>query len=190
MTSSYKATGASSVRDHAESTPLRPVTAWALDELALPSQSTDPIGTAPDGSTAGARSVLSASERAQLIDQGYRRGFAEGEARAAATLDPRVGQSMALVEGAARELEAIGSLAPAILEENIAALAVIVARQVVAHEVNIDKGIVSDLVRRALTEFPIDQSVRIRVNPLDLSLISVAGAASGAVPITGTRDAS
>ena len=74
----------------------------------------------------------------------------------------------------AAELSEAGALAPAILEENIAALAVVVARQIVAREVDLEKDLVSNLVRRALTEFPIDQSVRIRVNPLDLSLLTAS----------------
>ena len=46
-------------------------------------------------------------------------------------------------------------------------------------------------MRRALTEFPIDQSVRIRVNPLDLSLLTVGtDAQDDTAPITGARDAS
>jgi flagellar biosynthesis/type III secretory pathway protein FliH len=86
----------------------------------------------------------------------------------------------------------VASLATSVLEENIAALAVIVARQIVAREVALDRQLVAELVRRALTEFPIEQSVRIRVNPLDLAQLTlVMGTdASSPLPITGTRDAS
>jgi len=90
----------------------------------------------------------------------------------------------------AAELTEAATLAPAVLEENIAALAVVVARQIVAREVSLDRELVANLVRRALTEFPIDQSVRIRVNPLDLSVLTMNGATAETGSITGNRDAS
>jgi flagellar assembly protein FliH len=77
-----------------------------------------------------------------------------------------------------------------VLEENIAALAVIVARQIIGREVTLAANLVADLVRRALTEFPIDQSVRIRVHPLDLSVMTLNASTTDAAPITGPRDAS
>jgi flagellar biosynthesis/type III secretory pathway protein FliH len=48
--------------------------------------------------------------------------------------------------------------------------------------------LIAGLVRRALTEFPVDQSVRIRVNPVDLSILSAASGDAG--KITGSREAS
>jgi len=58
------------------------------------------------------------------------------------------------------------------IEENVCALAVIVARQVIGRELETDSQPVVELVRSALQEFPIDQPMRIRVNPTDLSAIS------------------
>src|SRR5581483_5312930 len=88
------------------------------------------------------------------------------------------------------QLNEVASVAPMVNEENVAALAVIVARQLISREVSLDPELVADLVRRALTEFPIDQSVRIRVNPLDLSLLTLGAGADGSplAPITGARD--
>jgi flagellar assembly protein FliH len=48
---------------------------------------------------------------------------------------------------------------------------------------------VVDLVRRAVAEFPIDQSIRIRVSPHDLALITAMSAGESPVPITGGREA-
>jgi len=57
------------------------------------------------------------------------------------------------------------------LDENIAALAVAVARHIVDREIATDRTIVTKLVRRALGEFPVNQPLRIRVNPDDLKVI-------------------
>jgi flagellar assembly protein FliH len=122
-----------------------------------------------------------------LIDEGYARGLADGEAKARAAAHGEVDEAITSLRGIAAELSEAGTLAPSILEENIAALAVVVARQIVAKEVSLEKDLVANLVRRALTEFPIDQAVRIRVNPLDLSLLTVTAPNAGG--ITGNRDA-
>lgn len=162
----------------------RASTPWALDELAL--EMVDPLA---DRTTAEQSALFSIAEREQLLEESYRRGLAEGGARAAKEGERRVSEVTAMTSEMVIRLEALTALAPGILEENVAALAVIVARQIVGREVSLEPQIIADLVRRALTEFPVDQSLRIRVNPLDLSLLS--GPASGtAVPITGTRDAS
>ena len=183
MTSSHRATGTASVRHESRGGSAQPANAWSLDELAPPSAATDPIApisTAP----------LSGVERAQLIDEGYARGLADGEKRALATGQARLNDALALLAKINAEMQETASLAPALHEENVAALAVIVARQIVAREVSLDRQLVSDLVRRALTEFPVDHSVRIRVNPIDLSLMTMGDSSQAIAPITSSRDVS
>jgi flagellar assembly protein FliH len=92
-----------------------------------------------------------------------------------------------VVAQATDKLADAANIAPAVLEENIATLAVIVARHIVQREVSLDADVVADLVRRSLTEFPIDQTVRIRVNPMDLALLTMNG---DKAPITGKHDVS
>ena len=186
MTSSYRATSGASVRQTPSSAiPL--AGAWALDELALPAAAPGAGPAAPSAASA----QLTADERARLIDEGYARGLADGERRAAAAAQGRVNEAISLVESVVEQVREVASLAPSVLEENIAALAVIVARQIVAREVSLERELVADLVRRALTEFPIEQSVRIRVHPLDLALLTLnADGASDMAPITAARDAS
>jgi len=187
MTSSFRATGQASVRN----TPVSSATtagAWALTELKMPaasSQRGDSGAATPPMSAA-----LVAEERARAIDEGYARGLVDGERKGKAAAQAEVSGAVAVLNDAVAQLHELASLAPPILEENIAALAVVVARQIVAREVGLDAALVADLVRRALTEFPIDQAVRIRVNPLDLSLLTLNGIAQESAPITGTRDAS
>jgi flagellar biosynthesis/type III secretory pathway protein FliH len=161
---------------------------WSLSELAL----SEPTGA---GAQASRNTMpaghLTADERASLIDEGYARGLADGERKALAASHTRVGEALAVLGEVAAQMREVASLAPAIIEENIAALAVIVARQIVAREVSLDRELVADLVRRALTEFPIEQSVRIRVNPLDLALLTLNNeGVQDMAPITANRDAS
>jgi flagellar assembly protein FliH len=73
--------------------------------------------------------------------------------------------------------------------ENIATLAVTVARHIVGRELRTDAASVADLVKRALAEFPIDQPMRVRVNPHDLSLLSHPTPTGGdPAPIAPNRD--
>jgi len=181
MTSSYKATGTASVRQTPASA-IQTAGAWALTELKI----TQPLSTT---STSAATPEHVAQEKARLIDEGYARGLADGEKKATAAAQARVTDALAVLAGILTQMNEVASLAPAVLEENIASLAVIVARQIVAREVALDRELVAELVRRALTEFPIEQSVRIRVNPLDLAQLTLALGESAA-PITGNRDAS
>jgi flagellar assembly protein FliH len=187
MTSSYRATGVAGVRQ----TPASAVSnagVWALSELHV-----DTPTAAPREATAPAPSPeMIAQEKARLIDEGYARGLADGERKAAGAAQARVAEALSVIQSITSQISEVASLAPAILEENIAALAVIVARQIVAREVSLDRELVAELVRRALTEFPIEQSVRIRVNPLDLAQLTMAvgGPSADSAPITGSRDAS
>jgi len=187
MTSSFRATGQASVRATPASSATAPG-AWSLTELKVPAVSTPGKDSAPAAPMITA--ALVAEERARAIDEGYARGLADGERKGKAAAQAQVSDAIAVLNDAVEQLHELATLAPPILEENIAALAVVVARQIVAREVGLDAALVADLVRRALTEFPIDQAVRIRVNPLDLSLLTLNGIAKESAPITGTRDAS
>ncbi len=185
MTSSHRAIGLASVR----ATPVdgaAPAGVWALDELAVAAL---PIEASLAGAPASAMNAgPSAQERAQMIDEAYARGLADGEKKGLAAAQARVTKALAVIDKITGEVRDVAALAPSILEENIAALAVIVARQIVAREVSVARELVADLVRRALTEFPVDQSTRIRVHPLDLSLLTLNE--GGMAPITGARDVS
>lgn len=184
MTSSYRATGVASVRT--TPTTLAPAAAgkWTLHELSGHG-GMDPVNALSDEQVA----ALAAKEAARLADEAYARGLADGERKATMQSETRVREALAVIERITAEMHETASLAPAILEENIAALAVLVARQIVAQEVRTSRDLVADLVRRALTEFPLEQSVRIRVNPMDLSQLTSLNAGEETTPIAGTREA-
>lgn len=108
----------------------------------------------------------------EAFERGYETGREEGERGEAARLRTAVeAAEEALDEVRAGEIRWTGTI-----EENICALAVIIARQILGRELALDPQAVADLVRSALNEFPIDQPIRIRINPSDLSALSSVGA--------------
>jgi flagellar biosynthesis/type III secretory pathway protein FliH len=183
MTSSLKATGHAAIRGTPAASVVGAAT-WALTELGPSTVSGTRSGTNMSAPTA------TPEERARLVAEGYAAGIIDGERKGMELAEARVKESLGLIEKLTTQLNAAAALAPSILEENIAAISVIVARQIVGREVTTTPEIVADLVRRALTEFPIEQAVRIRVHPLDLSLLTLAGTGQGTQPITGSREAS
>lgn len=60
-------------------------------------------------------------------------------------------------------------------EENIVALAIGVARHVIDRDVARDDTLLRALVARAVAEFPVAQSLTVRINPADLALLAVTG---------------
>lgn len=122
------------------------------------------------------------------IEEAYQRGRAEGYAE---------GREEGLEEGRREEranvvpaVRALGAAIDAVrieesgwldaLEKNIYALSVAIARHLIERELRTDAETIVSLIRQALTEFPLDQQLRIRLNPQDLSLITAASAAGGA----------
>jgi flagellar assembly protein FliH len=183
MTSSYKATSAASVRQMSVGD-VSTAGLWSLNELAMPT----PSGGVKPVDPAAAK-AQAAAEHSRLIDEAYARGLTDGERKGAASAQARLGGALKVLESAAKQIRDAATLAPAELEENVAALATVIARQIIAREVALDAHLVADLVRRALTEFPIDQSVRIRVNPQDLTAITIGTGPGDSARITANRDA-
>jgi flagellar biosynthesis/type III secretory pathway protein FliH len=66
------------------------------------------------------------------------------------------------------------------LEENLVALATAVARHLVQRELRADPQAYQALVHEAVTSFPPDQAVRVRIHPEDLAML--AGLGDGKVP--------
>jgi flagellar assembly protein FliH len=176
MTSSLKATGRASIRQ-TPGAAVAGASVWSLTDLSV-------LANTASGAASAA---MSAEERAALIEEGYASGFTEGQKKGVEAAQARVSQAVALVDKLLEQLQETASVAPSMLEENIATLATIVARQIVAREVATSPDVITELVRRTLTEFPIDQAVRIRVNPIDLSMLTAANA-QDKQPITGSRE--
>jgi flagellar assembly protein FliH len=116
---------------------------------------------------------------------GYDAGRVDGELAEAA----RLRTAVAVAEQALDMIRSSEAKWQECVNENIATLAVTVARHIVGRELRTDAASVADLVKRALAEFPIDQPMRVRVNPHDLSLLSLPTPTGGEpVSIAPNRD--
>jgi len=147
-------------------------TAWSLDEFA-PADGYDVFspsgmqsGSSSDGGDAAFEARLTI-ELSRAEAAAYSRGRAEGEAAARAEMDEDIGSAMALLSDALDSLQRHEARWLSNAEENIAALAVMVARHIVQREVSTDPSFVREVVESALAQYPLDQEITIRINPED-----------------------
>jgi flagellar assembly protein FliH len=111
---------------------------------------------------------LRADELRNAFDEGYALGL--NEARGKET--QRVDGALAALASLVHELEAAREPWQRHAETHLVALATAIARHVVERETRTDKNIVAELVRRALAEFQVNEPLRIRLHPEDLSALS------------------
>jgi flagellar biosynthesis/type III secretory pathway protein FliH len=121
---------------------------------------------------------------AEALADAEARGHAEGVAserlrlhRAAVAVDVALD---AIEEGEVRWREA--------LEENVAALAIAIAKQVIEREMSVETDVVEDLVRRAARKFPLDHAIRVRLAPGDLAMLTEAGEAAPSSGVVEGRE--
>jgi flagellar biosynthesis/type III secretory pathway protein FliH len=151
------------------------------------------LGAHSDGTEhdAGAAERLAeaAAELERVVAEAYARGLEDGRRQGELAEQTRLRTAVQAAEQALDELRANAAQTVGTVEENICALAVAVARHVIGRELDGNSEALADLVRRALAEFPIDQPIRIRVNPVDLTTITArATGDGGAIPIATGRD--
>lgn len=148
-------------------------TPWSLDEFAA----FDVFASMPEmgapSASAEVHAVDSAmhfaAEAARVEADAYARGRADGERAARATLDSMLANAMQALDEAVQSVRLHESRWVGNAEENIAALAVIVARHLVQREIAVDPAFVASLVQQALEQHPIDSEISVRVNPDDLA---------------------
>lgn len=117
-------------------------------------------------------------ELAELEEQaraeGYAAGRAEGLAAAQQQLKQHIAELDALYEAAARPLQALDEQTG----QELARLAMIVARRVIAHELQLSPGLIANAVRQAAAVLPAaTRELRVHVHPDDLALLQELGAA-------------
>lgn len=112
-------------------------------------------------------SELEALER-QAREEGYAQGLAQGLAEARAQGRERVVQLDAICTQAARPLAELDMA----VEQELAQLAVIIARRVIAHELATQPALIAGIVRQAATALPAaGRELRVRLHPEDLALL-------------------
>lgn len=130
-----------------------------------------------------------AAELSALVEGARASGYEAGVADGREMESERLNTVLATVHELVARLEADEAQWQASALENVAALAVAVARHIIGRELRGDAEPVADLVRRAVAEFPIDQPVRIRAHPADLSLLASPSGGDGAVlPVAPGRN--
>lgn len=178
-------------------TPIAPVP-WALEELKSPPASPIPLhlklGRGPNGGcTASELTSLREEMQAQQMNTvrearraGYDEGRLAGRTEAERAAETRVGTLVQAVSAAATSIRQHEEHYLGVLEENLTALACAVARQVMQREVQVDPSAIRELVQQALAEFPQEGQLRVRLNPLDHTLLS---GDSGYPDVTWVADA-
>jgi len=120
------------------------------------------------------------AEREAARRAAYEEGFAAGLAAGRQEESAKLADAIGALEAAADAIATRQAIPDEMLHEHVLAVSLAVARHIIAREIRGDQQAIADLVRRALTHFPLDEAVRIRVNPRDLSTISTVSSDSGA----------
>ena len=151
-----------------------PVTKWALDELEMPEVfeaaiTRDMAAKAEAAQEVSEQVITSPQELARIEAAAYAHGRADGEKLVWSELLPRIESVADALGSALEDVRLHQARWTANAEENLAVLAVAIARQLIAREVETDASIVTGLVQRALSQFPLDQQVTVRLHPDDAS---------------------
>lgn len=118
-------------------------------------------------------------EIGEAYTRGRAEGFAAGVEEGRRLEAQRIARAVAAAEAAAEAIRASEQRWLETLEENMCALAVAIARHVVGRELRSDAQTIAELVRRAVAEFPVDQPLRVRIHPQDLSTLSAVSPLDG-----------
>lgn len=150
-------------RIEAAAPPPRPSGGWDWEELDRPRPS-DVV------EAEAAREARHAEELELTFQHGYR----EGQMATRADLNRHVRTAISAASAAARALGDRRAAWEARLGEDLAALAVGIARQIVGREITTSPEIVAELVQSAVETFPTDHALRVRVHPSDLRTLTAA----------------
>lgn len=149
---------------------------WSLDEFAMPemfgtaaAQVAAPNAQANTSIADPSYEMRLAAETARIEADAYARGRADGERAARGALEHAVTGAMQSLGEAVESVRIHESRWLANAEENIAALAVLVARHVVQRAVDADPTLVQHVVMHALEQCPMEQDISVRLHPDDLA---------------------
>lgn len=165
--------------------------AWAPDELVLDTRALHEVVRRPEPvpPEPAALDALDAERMERALQEAYERGVADGRRAGEAAEAARLRTAVQAVTEAMTSLHADADKWVGHAEENVCALAIAVARQVIGREVAMDKSTLADMVRQALEEFPLDQPLTLRVHPGDLQAIHAAFHAAGErSPLAARKD--
>jgi len=113
--------------------------------------------------------------REQEREEAYRQGRADGEQAAHVRARREMETAVAATRRALQQIREARESWDERLEANLVALATAIARHLLGRELTGDAQAVRALVQQALSAFPLDHAVRIRLNPSDLELLAPEG---------------
>nr|MCU0617960.1 flagellar assembly protein FliH [Gemmatimonadaceae bacterium] len=128
-----------------------------------------------------------AALRPALEEAAYARGHADGVRQGAEQAREPIGQLLSALTEAMSSVRAHEQRWLGNIEENLTALAVTVARHVIERELSTEPSVVTELVMRALRQFPLERQLTVRLHPDDHALIRQALAA-GSITIEPTLE--
>lgn len=159
---------------------------WSPDELHLDAP---PFGGAQVAYSPNPPLESAPLVQQRALDDAFSQGFDAGREAGTTAERERLASSFALVAALLEQLREREARWTDRIEENLCALAAAVGRHLFDAELQASPAHTAALVRRALTEFPIDQPVVIRVNPVDLASITAAAVADGGQLTVGRAEA-
>lgn len=115
-----------------------------------------------------------AARHEQELAETYAAGVEQGQAEGFAAAERMLAEAMGTVLAAREQLAALEDRWLANLDENVAVLAVGVARHLIGREIAADDVLVRERVAHAMAEFPLEQPLAVRVNPADLPALKAA----------------
>lgn len=144
-----------------------PFQRWQVPEIG--SSVGDASGEHPAVGHAG---LLTAEQIEEIQDRAYREGYAqglaEGRAAGAAQVRAETQRLQALLGTLQRPFEGLDQA----VEEQVVALAITLARQIIRREIKLDAGQILSVVREAMAALPVAaREVRLHLHPEDAALV-------------------
>lgn len=151
--------------------PAPPPARWALEDLA---------GSFDGGHLVPLPDEGVGPDLAAIEEAAYQRGYHDGQLAGVQAEAARLRGALAAVDEALLSLQGEAEAWVGNARENLCALAIAVARQVLSDHVVIDPATVTALVDRALAEIPVEQPVIVRLHPDDLAALQQLAAGDDA----------
>lgn len=128
-----------------------------------------------NGGSAAANTNAGRGSARRQQDDAYKAGFAKGLADGMASVQSEINQRLAVLNHAvqfiAKPVDAIDEH----VEQELASLAIEIAKQIIRREIKLDSGHVVAVVREAIASLPISsESVNVHLNPEDAAYVKEA----------------
>lgn len=105
-------------------------------------------------------------------EEAYARGYEDGQQAGRAEAESEIQPALEALGGAADSLRAVQAALGTEAEEALIAMAVAVAREIVQRELRQDPAALRELIRRATTILPLEQTLEVRLHPEDLAALA------------------